>query len=372
MARTVNPTQHIPLRASQQNQPAISFGGCNYLALAENPQAIAAATRILRSAGLSTSASRTTTGDTQHHRDLEAHLEDFLSQPTILLPDGFTANIAACQALAKVAPNLTALIDARAHPSLTTAARAAGLPVRTYAHKDPTDLARRRPTTPIAVLTDGVFTADGALAPAPNILEQLGPDDVLLLDDCHALGTIGPAGRGTAHHFGLADPRIITTSTLAKAIAAAGGFVAARPEIIDAVRTAASVYVCTTPTPPALIAAARANLTHLQTHADTLLPKLHANAARLHTGLHNLGIQTAESPAPNPSPTPIAAFDLGQHNNPVALALAAAGIELPLMAYPGGPSQTYFRASVSAAHTAEDIDNLLQILTHATTRTPTT
>jgi len=341
------------------HDPARTFAGCDYLGLSRNPDARAAAVAALRDHALSTTASRTTSGDTPPHRELEHELGDFMGKPAVLLPDGYTANIAACEALAALPDPPTALVDDRAHPSLLVAARAAGLPVRTFAHADPDDAARRRPLGPVAVLTDGVFTAHGALAPAAEFLADLDAGDHLLLDDCHAFGVLGPEGRGTADHLGLDDPRIIVTSTLKKALAAGGGFVAGPAEIVDLVRTRATAYICTTPAAPALIAAARANLAHLRAHAGDLLPRLHANAARLHAGLSGLGLV---APQPHAATTPIAAFDLGRRNDRVNVALCAAGFTLPLMSYPGGPSASYFRASVSAAHTPENIDALLETL----------
>ena len=351
----------MPAGAPPKADPTtVSFGGCDYLNLAIDRAACDTAHAVIAERGLSTTASRTTTGDTPHHRHLESDIRDVLATPdAVVVPDGFTANIAACEALATgPRPCRVAMIDERAHPSLRTAARAAGLSVVAYTHRDPTDLARRRADypseSPVVVLTDGVFTATGDIAPAPGLLAATQPGDTLVLDDCHAFGVLGPSGRGTAHHFGLNDARIVTTSTLAKVIGAAGGFVAGPASIVGRVRTDATAYVCTTPTPPALIAAARSNLARVRAlAADGGLDELRRNAARVRTGLRNLGFPITDAD------TPIAAFTTGPSDPALAVAFAAAGLAVPLMEYPGGPSASYFRVSVSRAHEPADIDRLL-------------
>jgi 8-amino-7-oxononanoate synthase len=354
-------TAPAPRRATTA---AVTFGGCDYLGFSVLPAARAAAHRALDSTGLSTTASRTTTGDTPGHRALETELAEFLGRDTdtrqvTLLPDGYTANIAACEALAPQHP--TALIDARAHASLWAAARAAGMNPVSYDHRNPTDLRAKsdRADGPVCVLTDGVFTADGALTPLPELLAALPTDATLVVDDCHGFGVLGPGGQGTAAHFQVHDSRLVVTSTLAKALGCAGGFVAATPAVSSVLRRSASAYVCTTPTAPAMVAAARAALAHLVQHADDLLPRLRSNAQLLRDLLRSIGIDTGDHP------TPIAAFDLGKSNHAAAAVVSAAGFVAPLTAYPGGPSPEYFRVTVSAAQSPKDIERLIATLARA-------
>ncbi len=338
----------------------LRFGGCDYLGFSRLPEAVEAARSTLSRLGLSTTASRTTTGDTPEHRGLEAELTQFLrTEAVTVLPDGYTANIAVCEALAQTHP--IALIDARAHASLHLAARAGGLQTRIFDHRSPASLRTLLDAVdePVAVLTDGVFTADGAIAPLPDLLSELASDAVLVVDDCHGLGTIGDRGRGTVSHFGLEDGRLLITGTLAKALGATGGFVAGPSWVRERVLTRATAYIGTTPTPPAMIAAARAALRVLDTRSGDLLPRLHANAQRLRAGLRALGIETGEWP------TPIAAFDVGDRNLLLQKALREAGLVVPLQTYPGGPSASYFRATVSAIHTPTEIGRLLHTLAKA-------
>ncbi|HZW10801.1 MAG TPA: pyridoxal phosphate-dependent aminotransferase family protein [Phycisphaerales bacterium] len=338
----------------------LSFGGCNYLGLANHPGVIATIGQATARYGLSSSASRETTGNAASHDALEAELADFLALERVLLvPDGYTANIAALQALAGSVTH--AVIDARAHVSLRDAANTAGLEIVPFHHRDPKSLAAAlRAIRPgrAAVLTDGVFTAHGACAPVAELLAAIGPDDRLVVDDCHGLGVLGPGGRGTLARLGIRDARVVVTSSLAKGLGCAGGMVAGAAEVVGRTRRA-TAYVCTTPIAPAMAEGTRAALAVLR--ADPWrVERLAANSARLHARLVELRLGEA-SDGP---PTPIAAFTLGDkpEMERAATALAAEGLRVPLISYPNGPADAYFRVTVNAEHTPEHIDLLAAAL----------
>jgi 8-amino-7-oxononanoate synthase len=338
----------------------LSFGGCNYLGLANHPAVIAAIGQATARYGLSSSASRETTGNAASHEALELELADFLGLERVLLvPDGYTANIAALQALAGVVTH--ALIDARAHVSLRDAAHTAGLQLLSFQHRDPRSLAAAlRTIRPgrAAVLTDGVFTAHGACAPIAELLAALGPDDRLVVDDCHGLGVLGPGGQGALARLGIRDQRIVVTSSLAKGLGCAGGMVAGADATISrSVR--ATAYVCTTPIAPAMAEGTRASLAVLRADPGRV-DRLAANAARLHARLGQLGLG---DPVDGP-PTPIAAFVIGDlpAMQRAAAALTADGLRVPLISYPNGPADAYFRVTVNAEHTPEHIDLLAAAL----------
>ncbi len=339
----------------------VAFGGCNYLGLANHPAVVRAVRDGLDRFGLSSTASRETTGNAAPHELLEHELADFLRVERVLLvPDGYLANIAACQGLARSGLGC-ALIDERGHPSLIDAARTAGIDVGAFAHADPRSLVRAldalRPSRAV-VMTDGVFTADGEPAPIADLLAVLGPADRLLVDDCHGLGVLGPAGRGSVAHAGVNDPRIVVTSSLAKGIGCAGGIVAGAETDIDHCR-AASAYVCTTPIAPAMAQGTRAALRVLIAE-PARLDRLRANAARLRAGLHDLSVLAKG----NLWNTPVAAFTLGDlaTMERIEKHLLDAGYRVPLIRYPGGPAGAYFRLSVNAEHTDSQIDGLLHTL----------
>jgi len=333
----------------------VIFGGCNYLGLAQHPRVIGAAGAAAGRYGLSTSASRTTTGNTTLHEGLEADLCAHLgAEAALLLPDGYTANIAALQTLSRT--TRVAVVDERAHRSLFDAAATARVETRTYRHRDAEDAARVAGAvgSPVVIMTDGVFAADGAIAPLAELLDAL-PDagSRLLVDDCHGFVVLGRDGRGTLDELAITpDDRVVVTTTLAKGLGCAGGAVLGTRPLIETARLHAGAFVCTTPTSPMLIAAAREAL-RVVTEEPARLGRLRANAARL-----------SEAVAPHeitPDPrTPIAAFTLG--DEPAMQATRATlereGIAVPLVAYPGGPVPVYFRATVTADHTPEQLDRL--------------
>jgi 8-amino-7-oxononanoate synthase len=373
LARPLPHTAAMPSTDTASLPPPVRFAGCDYLGLSRHPRLLHAARTACEHA-LSTSASRTTTGNTPEHDALEAELASFMGhQAALLLPEGYTANIAACQSLAARGVR-TALVDARAHRSLLDAARACHLDVIDYPHRDAhaagtlAAAAFARTRAPVAILTDSVFTASGRLAPLAELLQILpSADSALLADDCHALAVLGPRGRGSLAHFGLHDPRLLVTTTLAKGLGAAGGALLGTHAAITHARAHATVYICTTPTSPVLVAAAREGVRVLQSEPD-LTDTLRANIARVCAVLSDLGLPN------HTDPTPIFALPTDEDPAPDRAAPRAAlaverfarhGVLVPRMSYPGGPSPSYFRLSVSAAHTTADLDRLAAALRDA-------
>jgi 8-amino-7-oxononanoate synthase len=343
-----------------------SFGGCNYLGLAQHPRVLRAAAEAMARFGLSTSASRETTGNTRLHAELELRLAIFCGHPAALLvPDGYIANLAAMQALAASGVR-SAVIDTRAHASLRDAAVMAGLTVRGFAHLDAADARRMLNADfgPAVLATDSVFAADGAIAPATDLLAALRPGDRLLLDDCHGLAVLGRQGRGLADHLRLASPALLVTTTLAKGLGCAGGVVMGDADLIDTARAHSTAYICTTPASPVLVGAAIEALAVL---ADE--PGLHERLAANTRAVRRL-LAPRFGVAPD-HPVPIIAFTTGTPQEMHRLRAAAdqAGLITPLVSYPGGPSPLYFRLSVSSAHTHEQITMLAHALQVAPDRT---
>jgi 8-amino-7-oxononanoate synthase len=341
----------------------VSFAGCNYLGLAQHPAVLRAAADAIERFGLSTSASRRTTGHTRLHAELEHDIAKALgADAALLLPDGYTANLAALQALA--ARGVTdALIDERAHRSLFDAARLAGIPLRTFRHADAADAASSALHTPsdqLAILTDGVFTTDGRIAPLPQ-LADIGA--TLLVDDCHGFGVVGPRGAGTPALLGLTPgPNLVVTTTLAKGIGCAGGFLAGHHAFVRAAHDHASAFVGTTPASPPLVAAAAHAFRIARTDTD-LRRSLARNIDAVRTLLEARGL-----PA-HPDLTPIFAFAPPDPDR-LAAAFDAAGVFIPLMDYPQGPAPRFFRLSVSARHTPADLQALDNALAAAFARPP--
>jgi len=354
---------------SDRGRALISFAGCNYLGLAQDPQVVEAAHDALDRYGLSTSASRQTSGNTHEHNALEDELASFLGfEGALLTPDGYTANLAAAQAL--VRDHQIALLDERAHQSLHDAARCAGMAIETYPHLDH---AAARPLLAsladrgVVIMTDSVFATDAALAPIAELLEAMPETGAtLLVDDCHGFCVLGRSGRGTLDALGIRDPRIRLTTTLAKGLGCSGGVVCGRRNWTESARTSASAAVCTTPAPPPSIAAARCALRLIQD--DPLrFERLNRNIELLRSALQSVGFD------PHDRPVPVFAvwMQTPDETRALASALADRGLFVPASEYPGGPTSVYLRISVTAEHTPEQIlrlsDALSELLAQAQT-----
>jgi 7-keto-8-aminopelargonate synthetase-like enzyme len=327
--------------------------------LAHDPRVLEAARDAVGRVGLSSSASRETSGNTPEHAGLEAEVTEFIAGPEaagLLLPDGYTANLAAAQALA--ATHAHALIDDRAHASVSDAAKLAGFEVHRFPHRRPEMLAERlrELSGPAVVMTDGVFTADGDVAPAPELLAALREEDRLLIDDCHGFCVLGPRGRGTCEALGVADHRLVITTTLAKGLGCGGGIVVADPGLITTARRVSTAYVCTTPVSPVVAAAGRAALGLVRAEPERV--------ARLAT---NAGLLRDVCGIRGEPATPIAALVVedGPRRSRIAETLRREGMYVPLMEYPSGPAREYFRISVTSAHTEDQIRRLGRVLAPA-------
>lgn len=341
----------------------LAFGGCNYLGLANHPEVLRAATEGLRNYGLSTSASRETTGNAVAHEVLEKELAAFMGQEaSILTAEGYTANFAACQGLSDSIG--IALLDSNSHRSIRNAAVSAGMQVFEYEHLNPDSVAwlvEQHQDAGLAIMTDSVFAADGAIAPLVDLLRLLPPKrSALLVDDCHGLCVLGENGRGAVNHFEIDDPRVVITTTLAKGLGCYGGAVLGRRNFIAHVREVAAVYRSSTPIPPALADAVQAAI-QVVCRESSRVPTLRRNIELMREELSQLGIGMP------PAGVPIFTFAFTSESlmQRVHERLHELGILAPLISYPGGPAERYFRVVVNASHTPEEIARLGRALGEA-------
>lgn len=357
----------------------VVFGGCNYLGLAHHPAIHTAIAAGLARWGTTVTASRETTGNTAAHESMEREIAAFLDrEAAILTTEGYTANIALGQGLAGL--YTVAIVDEKSHSSVNFGMGAPGLRIVTYKHLDASDAARviRQEVSRgerIVVMADGVFAAGGGITPVAQILQALPSDALMIVDDCHAFAVLGPAGRGSSHHFGVQhDPRLVITTTFGKGLGCYGGAITGPKALIDRIRERSLVYRGTTPCPPAIIEGARMAIKVLEREPDRF--------ARLRTNIRTLrevlgeavGWQPVQPPESVRGATgdealiPILTF----HCSPVAEMqriqneLSEQGIFVPLIDYPGGPTPWFFRPTVTAEHTREQILALGEALTKAT------
>src|SRR5437870_1627997 len=211
-----------------RNRTLLYFSGCDYFRLARHPVVASAARAALEKIGLNVAASRLTTGNHKIYAQLEQELANFFGAETaIVFPEGYLAPMAAAQAVAGEFTHV--FVDRLAHVALIDAARMLPGRLKMFDHRDPGALARAvskldSRARPI-VLTDGMFSHDGSVAPLSEYLKILPPAGKILVDDAHGAGVLGAKGKGAAEYAGVAQDRIIYCATLSKAFGAYGGVV---------------------------------------------------------------------------------------------------------------------------------------------------
>jgi 8-amino-7-oxononanoate synthase len=355
----------------------VAFAGCDYLGLAHAPPVVEALKTGLARHGVSSSASRETTGSRVAHEELERDLASALGLPAALCaPSGYLANLIAAQGLAGLAE--IALVDAEAHASVRDALLAAGIETIEYAHADARSAAAAhgdRSRDRLVIATDGVFPSLGHTGPLRELLALLPAGrGLLLVDDCHGFGVLGARGRGTLEHLGLEDERIVVTATLSKAVGCFGGVIAGSTASIERMRHRSRAWVGSTPIPPALAEAARSALGLLK--RGERLAKLRLNIARMRAGFRQLGLPVAEIELPvfAFAPPETATRDRASPESSARafeLALRERGFLVPCLDYPGfGAAGPYLRLAVSADHEAPEIDALLEALAELQAASP--
>ena len=336
------------------------FGGCDYFRLSSHPKVLRAAERSLRRFGLNVSASRTTTGNHALYQELESALTGFFdAEDALLVGNGYATNLIAGQALAGNFSH--ALIDQRSHPSLVDAARFLNCPVITFEHRDAADVARQVQRigagARLILLTDGMFSHDGSVAPLKKYLQSLPRDAMLLVDDAHGAGVLGETGQGSLQLEGVHRRRIIQTLTLSKAFGSYGGAILGTPKLREQIFAKSGQFVGHTPVPLPLAGAAMAAIRILAGN-PRLRARLKNNVDRIKTILRKNFFPIPETPGPIVSvmlPTPGKMEQLRRR-------LLATQIFPPFIQYPGGPAEGYFRFVISSEHRRDQLDSLLRAL----------
>ena len=329
------------------------FGGCGYLGLAHHPEVVRALSDGLARYGVSSGASRETSGNSCEHDALERELAMWLDcEQVLLMPDGYTANLAIADIRLGA---LTAHIDELGHPSLFDAARVHSRTAITYPHLDLKEASNLLPLFFEAfVMSDTVFPSRGEIAPMRELATLVKKGGgVLVLDDCHGTGVIGATGRGAFEYAGIHDEHVLLTSTLSKALGCYGGFIAGSGRWIDQIRAHSKIYIGTTPIPPAVAAAARV-ASRLAFANGELVGRLRANIEHFRSAVDGLFALSAHTELPVFG----FALETSERMQSVHDKLRADGILAPYVHYPGGDENGNFRIVVTAAHTFEQIDRL--------------
>jgi glycine C-acetyltransferase len=347
----------------------ISLSSNDYLGLTHHPRLREAALAAVGDFGVGSGAVRTIAGTMSLHEELERELAAFKGTPAVLtLQSGFSANTG-------VIPTITGeqdliVSDALNHASIIDGMRLSKAPRKIYPHGDiealrgllreAAEKGREGTGLPyrlVLVVTDGVFSMDGDIAPLPQIVtaaEEFGA--AVFVDDAHASGVLGRNGRGSVDHFGLHGRVAIQVGTLSKAVGVLGGYVAGSQDLRDILIQRARPFLFSTSHPPAVAAACREAIRVMQDEPD-LIERLWSNTRRFKAELKRLGFDTGTSE------TPITPVMMGDPDTAGRFSqrLFDEGVFAQPVVYPTvAIDKARIRTIVTAAHGEEQLDRALE------------
>ena len=336
---------------------ALNFCSNNYLGLANHPRIVQAVHKAVEAYGVGPGAVRSIAGTMDLHLELERRLAAFKGvEAAITFQSGFTANTATIPAL--VGKDDAIVSDELNHASIIDGSRLSGAKIIRYAHCDPADLERvlseNRDKFPrILVITDGVFSMDGDVAPLDQIYAVTQKyNAILMVDDAHGEGVLGRGGRGIVDHFGLHGKVDVEIGTLSKAFGVVGGIVAGSPLVVEWLRQRGRPFLFSSAMTVPDVAACLAAVDLLEESSD-LVEKLWANTAYLKKAMTELGFDTGRSA------TPIVPVMLGEA--PLAKEFSRKlfenGVFAMALGFPTVPKGlARIRVMNTAAHNQEDLD----------------
>lgn len=341
-------------RVSMGGREVLLFCSNDYLGLADDPEVKAAAVEATQRYGTGAGASRLVSGNMPLHRELEERVREFKkSESALLFNSGYNANLGVITSLADRDTEIFS--DRYNHASLIDAALLSRARVRRYSNRDVGSLeglVKKSRARKKLIVTDGVFSMDGTIAPLRDIAglaERYGA--MVYLDDAHAAGVLGPGGRGTLEHLGVESPNIIEMGTLGKAFGSFGAFVTGPEKVIRLLISRARPFVFTTALPPAVCAASIKAMEKASID-PSLRGRVSSNAALLRDGLRDGGLDILGSV------THIVPVLAGgpEKTMETSTRLLSKGIYIQGIRPPTVPAGTSrLRVTVTAKHTEEDI-----------------
>lgn len=331
----------------------------NYLGLASHPEVIKAQIRAAEEFGAGSCASRLISGNMHLHEKLENKIATFKgAESAIIFPTGYMANVGTISALAGEGDLV--VCDKLNHASIIDGARLSGAVLRTYPHKNLKRLEEILKKTSAykkrLIVTDGVFSMDGDIAPLPELVKLSQRfDTILMLDDAHATGVLGKTGRGTCEHFGIKKDVDIQMGTFSKALGNLGGFIAGSRTLIECIRNKARSFIYSTALPPAIISGCIKAIEIVENDAG-LRQAIWSNVRRFRKGLADLNFNIMESE------TQIIPVCMGDASLTMEAArfllkngIFAPGVRPPTVAR----NKCRIRTSLMATHTASHIDKAI-------------
>jgi glycine C-acetyltransferase len=339
----------------------IQLSSNNYLGLTTHPKVRAAAAEAIAAFGTGAGAVMPIAGTMTVHEECEAALAKLKgAEAALLMPSGYTANAGTVAAL--MGPGDLVISDALNHASIIDGIRLSGAEKRIYPHADMAALAgflrESEAYAKCLVVTDGVFSMDGDIAPLPEIValaEAYGA--ILMVDDAHATGVLGARGAGSVEHFGLHGRVEIQIGTLSKAMGAVGGFVAARRTIVDLLRQTSRPFLFSAALPPSVAATVKAAV-EVMGDEPRHLERLRRNTKLFKDGLTRLGFDTGASE------TPITPVIIGSSKAAAQMSarleeegVIAGEIVFPMVA----EAQARIRTIVTASHSEGELTEALEV-----------
>jgi len=338
---------------------ALNFCANNYLGLADHPEIIQAAKDTMDEYGFGMASVRFICGTTDLHRRVEQSIADYLGyEDSILFAACFDANGGVFEPL--LGPEDAIISDSLNHASIIDGVRLCKAKRFRFANSDMDDLkqklieARAQDARDILIVTDGVFSMDGYIAKLNQICQLADEYGALVMvDDCHATGFLGPEGKGSPNHCGVMDRVDILTGTLGKALGGGmGGYICANKDIIHMLRNRARPYLFSNALTPALLGATLKTI-ELVTQSDYLRKQLFKNAARFREQMSAAGFDLL------PGEHPIIPIMLGDARKAAEMAdaLMAQGVYVTAFSYPVVPhGLARIRTQMCAAHSDEQVD----------------
>ncbi|RFA33544.1 8-amino-7-oxononanoate synthase [Virgibacillus dokdonensis] len=335
----------------------IIFSSNDYLGLANDKRLIHATIEALQQFGVGSSGSRLTTGNTYWHEKLEKKIATFKqTEAARLFSSGYLANIGVLSALAEAEDVI--LSDQYNHASIIDGCRLSKAKTCIYRHVDMEDLERKLAATTKYkqrfIVTDGVFSMDGSIAPLDRMMELAGHYHAyVIVDDAHATGVLGQSGRGTSAYFGIMPDVVI--GTCSKAIGTEGGFVAGSSTLVDFLMNYARTFIFQTALSPAICAATYTAIELIEQDASRR-EHLHYNIRKVKEGLNGMGY------AVKGDHTAIIPVIIGDQQLALEFAkeLEEKGIYAPAIRPPTVPNgESRIRLTVTASHSMKEIDDVL-------------
>ena len=370
LRRTVDDLRFISSTKAidKNNKEYLVFGTNNYLGLTHHPQVIKASMEA-NEYGTGSTGSRLTTGASFEARELENNISEFKNvESTLIFNTGYMTNLGVIYALTK--ENDVIFSDQLNHASIIDGTRISKAKVRVYKHKDTEDLERlikiefeesnNAKNSNFFIVSDGVFSMDGDIAPLPELVEIANKYNcTLIIDEAHATGVIGKTGKGTVEYYkdktgiDLTDSVDLQIGTLSKALASEGGFVCGKQVYIDYLINKSRPFIFSTALSPATIASANAALNLLKENSEEYLNNLNSNTSLMRELLTNAGLNIVDGETPI-IPILIGPADLA---NKISKELEKEGILVSAIRPPSVPKgESRLRLTVMATHTKEEIE----------------